>query len=154
MQETIPYSKCPAGNHEARFGRQGHLGQDTHGDPSHHCTSKRVLARIATARSPVRNISAVAKVVGRGVRECVSPAYDRYLAPMRNNRQAISTEVSCEIAANHCSQAAAAASVIAAIACTVLHSLQTIVPSASLHACCCMRASCGTTYNTYVLLCG
>ncbi len=64
--------------------------------------SKRVLAGIATARSPVRNISAVAKVVGRGVRECVSPVYDRCLAPMRNDRQAISTEVSCEIAANHC----------------------------------------------------
>ncbi len=114
--------------------------------------SKRVLAGIATAKSPVTNITAVAKVVGRGVRECVTPAYDRYLAPMRNDRQAISTEVSCEIAANCCSQAAAAASVIAAIARIVLHSLQTIVPSASLHACCCMRASCGTTCNTYVLL--
>lgn len=61
--------------------------------------SKRVLAGIFTARSPVRRISAVAKVVGRGVRECVR--YDRYLTPMPNDRQAISTEVSCEIAANH-----------------------------------------------------
>lgn len=53
--------------------------------------SKRVLAGIATARSPVRNISAVAKVVGRGVRECVSPAhmfghlYDQVLLGIAHN---------------------------------------------------------------------
>jgi len=80
--------------------------------------SNKVLSGIATATRPVRNISAVAKLVGRGLKKCRSPAYDTCLAPMRNSMQAFGIQVSCGSAANHGSQAASAhqSGVIAAIA--------------------------------------
>ena len=89
--------------------------------------SNKVLSGIAAATRPVRNISAVAKLVGRGLKEGGSPTYDTCLAPMCNNMQAIGIQASygmpiacmlLRIGANHGSQAASAhqSAVIAAIA--------------------------------------
>ncbi len=55
--------------------------------------SNKMLSGIPTCTSFVRNISAVAKLVGRGMKDYGIPGYDNCLAPLCENMQAIRIKV-------------------------------------------------------------